>query len=693
MENDPGLDTGPNNRVNNQSRRATVPPSRRKTLNACQRCRRKKIKCSGLSPCQNCSERGTRCMYQDLGKKVVIPEAYLEHLKSTINRLEEQVANKPLQPDQQSVPVHETAIEQDEPAPNRDIQGSTIYVQPNVEAALPLEDTVPPVQNPLTSSQSFFLTDTSGKQRYLGSSSSWSFSWQIRRLLKEKIASPDTVDLIPSSEEDTYSMASASIRDSLSSTPLDFPSRDYAEYLTNTTAFHLEPVYHIFVKHSFMQKLDQFYEEQSFVDPPKSLWLVQFFLVVAFGKLFLRRGASALGPPGAKDFLQAMRLKSDLLDFCDDPVLGIEVLCLISLYLFTADIRSAAYTFIGQAMRMALSLGMNRNSPPGSLDISENERRRRLWWTVYIIDRKLSMNMGAPLSIEAKDIDVPLPLEGDLGVSNSALILHCKLEMLEGMIMNAGYGINSTFNKAFISGIEEVFSTMTKLAESFAGKFDLNSNHSTGISRVAATLHLIYYQCTIMATRTIMFTLVQQRLAINNTGPQMTKTVSEPVIVLLRTCIGAATTIIKILAMLHEQDLVEPFLPFDLQSVFSAAFILILTTIAYPPLVIDKTCITKADEILLWMSSKGNIPANSRRRELKELEDLAMTINNSSDQPSFSSATNILNSDRLWNNVEIDGDGSRSDAQASISLMGSDFLDGEIPDDLQHWQWFWAVQD
>lgn len=87
---------------------------------------------------------------------------------------------------------------------------------------------------------------------------------------------------------------------------------------------------------------------------------------------------------------------------------------------------------------MALSLGMNRDPPPGSLERTEQERRRRLWWTVYIIDKKLSMNMGSPPSIEAKDIDVQLPRDNDLGISNSALILHAKLEMLEGMIMNCG---------------------------------------------------------------------------------------------------------------------------------------------------------------------------------------------------------------------------------------------------------------
>lgn len=182
---------------------------------------------------------------------------------------------------------------------------------------------------------------------YLGSSSSWSFSWQVRKFLEAATGSDAFIDLIPSSEEDTYSMASATTRDSLSSLDAAFPSRDYAEYLTNTTLFHLEPMYHLFVKASFMQNLEECYDALELgKKPPTSLWMVQFFLVVAFGKVFLRRGASSLGPPGAIDFLHAMKLRSGMLDLWEEPSLGIEILCLVSLYLLTADIRSAAYTFV-----------------------------------------------------------------------------------------------------------------------------------------------------------------------------------------------------------------------------------------------------------------------------------------------------------------------------------------------------------
>ncbi len=87
-------------------------------------------------------------------------------------------------------------------------------------------------------------------------------------------------------------------------------------------------------------------------------------------------------------------------------------------------------------MRIALSLGMNREAPAHYFDHIENEHRRRVWWTLYIIDRKLSVIMGAPLSVSDEDIDISLPEEHDLGFSNSALKFHIKLAALEGKVMS-----------------------------------------------------------------------------------------------------------------------------------------------------------------------------------------------------------------------------------------------------------------
>lgn len=215
--------------------------------------------------------------------------------------------------------------------------------------ATPLEDMVPSIRNPLTSSETFFLVDSSGRQRYLGSSSSLSFTWQIRLLLKKVMGDDVPINLVPNSEEETYKMASATIRSSpfpLAGTDTDMPSRSYTKYLSETALFHLGDIFHVFDRESFMAKIDQFYDDGSSDRPLSTLWHVQLLLVIAFGKLFLRRGASPLGPPGATDFLRALTLQTDILDLWGDPILRIETLCLTTLYLMSCDMRATAYYFV-----------------------------------------------------------------------------------------------------------------------------------------------------------------------------------------------------------------------------------------------------------------------------------------------------------------------------------------------------------
>jgi hypothetical protein len=116
------------------------------------------------------------------------------------------------------------------------------------------------------------------------------------------------------------------------------------------------------------------------------------------------------------------------------------------------------------------------------------------------------------LSIKDEDIDISLPEEHDLGFSNAALKFHVKMARLEGMVVSgtafshrncswlaadcfeAAYRINGTVDKSFVAGIQDVFSSMVNLAEDLQGEFDLSLQSSSMVSRVAATLHIMFYQ-------------------------------------------------------------------------------------------------------------------------------------------------------------------------------------------------------
>ncbi|KAI5955436.1 hypothetical protein CANMA_004616 [Candida margitis] len=58
---------------------------------ACDRCRIKKIKCDGLSPCQNCKKADLECKTSDKLTRRAFPKGYTENLEKKVKALEEEV--------------------------------------------------------------------------------------------------------------------------------------------------------------------------------------------------------------------------------------------------------------------------------------------------------------------------------------------------------------------------------------------------------------------------------------------------------------------------------------------------------------------------------------------------------------------------------------------------------------------------
>ena len=60
-------------------------------------------------------------------------------------------------------------------------------------------------------------------------------------------------------------------------------------------------------------------------------------------------------------------------------------------------------------MRTALFQGMHTDLPIETFGAATVERARRIWWTVYILDRELSSLMGLPVQITDEIISAELP--------------------------------------------------------------------------------------------------------------------------------------------------------------------------------------------------------------------------------------------------------------------------------------------
>lgn len=77
------------------------------------------------------------------------------------------------------------------------------------------------------------------------------------------------------------------------------------------------------------------------------------------------------------------------------------------------------------------------------LDLDENivgidavKRGRRVWWTVYALNQKLTSNMGLPSIVNDRDIKSPLPLASNVDEDNTAVAIHVKICQLLGALIN-----------------------------------------------------------------------------------------------------------------------------------------------------------------------------------------------------------------------------------------------------------------
>lgn len=87
----------------------------------------------------------------------------------------------------------------------------------------------------------------------------------------------------------------------------------------------------------------------------------------------------------------------------------VQGLLLMTVFAVNERRRINSWHAIGLAVRTAIDLGLHRASTSSSSDILTTEMQRRVFWSVYALDRNISVSLGRPCSIGDTDFDAPLP--------------------------------------------------------------------------------------------------------------------------------------------------------------------------------------------------------------------------------------------------------------------------------------------
>ncbi|CAK9786790.1 unnamed protein product [Cutaneotrichosporon oleaginosum] len=265
---------------------------------------------------------------------------------------------------------------------------------------------------------------------YLGAASTFLFASQVRELVKrsklDNLVSFDeaglrrflqTADLASSGaarshtgrdqEDDAAVHSDAIFQSSVLATSL--PPREVCDGPLSAFFNHVHPSFSIFHRSSFQDQYQAIWTREGHeLDPG---WACALLMALVLGVQAVESERSARGFPVtaaarylaiAKDHVARLTTTTSLA--------SVQALMLLSLYHYNAGERSSAWTFIGQAARIAVSMGMHRDGEDGNFDTIERNLRRLVWWQLFIFEQTLSLDLGRPGSgTDLSDVTVALP--------------------------------------------------------------------------------------------------------------------------------------------------------------------------------------------------------------------------------------------------------------------------------------------
>ncbi|GLA19686.1 hypothetical protein AnigIFM62618_007805 [Aspergillus niger] len=613
----------------------------KRTSNACIACRTSKIKCTGEEPCANCQRRRVECRFVEGVNKVIVTERYLRELQGRASKRQGQDAD--IQPDRQSIKrTSASAFGSDadidaSPSAENPTQlytARTIWTSPFTLPSRVIKKNDGTKRKWSTSlipnTDPFFnMINTMKLSAWLAPTSTWSFTERLKLMIAEKLqivshcSAPDLFD------GDLYPIHWTPMSVNEHPDVSNLPSMDYALYLFNTVKFHLGHNFRLLDEANFVHHTQQFYRGDAAKEASNNrLWFVQFLLVLAFGNAFLlpmgyRSSGDNKEPPGAKFFVRAVSLMPDPTTLSRSGFVAIEVLALTGLYMYCIDHRSSAYSYIGHAIRIAQMDGMHTQLPEDELGAETVARSRDLWWTLYVLDRHISSSVGASMTLQDSDITTLLDPPGTTTQSNATLGLLVRLSHLLSYILSSIYKCSQTQLGTFLETTRSILQVLASQAQDIEGIIEVNFQNSVdAMSKGTRHVTLLYHQCVIVATRPLLLSVLKERLDRLGHGPEDWQSIVAPTDGLIRAGIKSAIKTLQIL--MDEDNLLDVFLPFDMEFTYGAAMHIAMAGAVFPNVTEgeNQNCMNDAHLILDQMIQRGNKLAAARKSELVQLEKL-----------------------------------------------------------------------
>ncbi|OAT03730.1 hypothetical protein BDBG_16104 [Blastomyces gilchristii SLH14081] len=601
---------------------------------ACNYCRIRKKRCFGGNDglaCRACAIASRTCTYPNVQKTVRVPEAYLIQLEARLKAYERKRQNDTRRQGSLNVAPIEHQPQQDPP---------TAALSDGSESPTPIQDGEDIDDNPLTEKIAHLVLSPEGDKRYFGNSSSASLGKKFLDFVRSFKAGLDIGEdfITPTYNSNSNFSIRTNAHQSRPSATL-LPPFPVAKRLYAAQYAYIGTIFSFISPETFEKNIREMYDrEPDFSDIGDRLRYCQIFIILAFGQMYsINQWMSYDGPPGFKYFQQAMNLLPDIHE--QPSVTFVEVLSLVGYFFQNLNRRDAAFLYIELALRMAISLGLHQEVSDNSLDDHAREHRRRLWWSVYSLDRILCVKSGNPLTIADEDIGVlppsRLPDEPDICAA-TVLFHYTELSRILAKIMKNVYRTPRTTAYNLVSSVQSILAELTQWHSNLPQALQCDfTKLDSEISRQSVSIFLHYSQCINMTVRPLVFNVVRKCLQNHEkTGEwaDWRNGLQQSTVLAVETCIAAARNSAAVMAAAAKQNLMATYGYMDGEHAFSAAIILVMINIAFPHNARDHAAMTLALDVLNSMAEKGNLHIRSLHRLLLNLYNTVLPVSADPDE-------------------------------------------------------------
>ncbi|KAI5198003.1 hypothetical protein E4T39_07005 [Aureobasidium subglaciale] len=388
-----------------------IRQKRAQVARACDECRAHRTKCDNNRPCSNCKEKGRRCSNSDTRKVLTLSQAYskIEDLRQKVQELEARL-ERDSENQVTAQYTHALPSWPERPGPQSEahtLEHGTSKIKPWTGIKLR------PARSP--------------HETWFGPSSLYHFMKRLSAFLTSSLQEIYTADsMLLSSESSRKLLGAPTHGEDPSTQSTSSPSLPTPEAQAKDLTPMQEEYFTSLFWQSFHTASLAIVDEAEFREHHQSLWIgsgnirKSSALVDIVLAMCMQYGISTL--PTKQQGMIAddhdatiagrwhyRRCQSLLTHEMESPTIStLQCHLLCALYLCGGSFHNMVDSSISLAVRTAYMLGLHLD-PPKTMPLREQEKRRRLWWAVYVFDSKINMKLGRPFLLPDSHVMPRLP--------------------------------------------------------------------------------------------------------------------------------------------------------------------------------------------------------------------------------------------------------------------------------------------